>query len=343
MAEGSRPNALRSARIATGGLRADQAVASCFPEVSRREARAALAAGRVFIDGRRVKVASRTVPQGARLVLHAAVEPSAGSASGGVAAAPGRTPLGRRAEPPAVGKAGSNEPTPEDRVRPPEPKDVPVLYEDDGWLVIDKPAGWAVNVTETSPGEAVVERFADRDARLVHRLDKGTSGVMVLAKGRESARELSLAFADRRVEKVYWAVVEGEGIEGRLEAPIGRDRRRPRARAVQPEGKPARTDVRTLGHNGEMALVEARPYTGRTHQIRAHLANADAPIVGDTLYGGPAAIDFEGRILRPHRPLLHALVLVLPHPGGQKRFLAPLPPDIAPIAVALGVGAPMSD
>jgi 23S rRNA pseudouridine1911/1915/1917 synthase len=216
------------------------------------------------------------------------------------------------------------------------PPPVCVLFEDDRWLVVNKPAGAAVNPSETSARASVVELFTDREARVVHRLDRETTGVLVLAKGAQAAAELSAAFAERRVDKTYLAVVEGDGLEGRIDARIGRDKRRPRARAVRPDGQAAQTAVRTLGATGGgLALLEARPLTGRTHQIRVHLAARGQPIFGDTLYGGAAALRFEGDVLRAARPLLHAARLVLPHAEGPRTFEAPLPSDMAPLVERL--------
>ena len=190
-------------------------------------------------------------------------------------------------------------------------RELEVLFEDNEMLVLNKPPGWTVNSTETSPLTSVVEHFADRDARVVHRLDRDTSGVLVLAKGRASAAQLSRDFAERKIGKIYWAIVEGSGVEGTLTQRIGRDRRRPRARTVASDGQTARTDVRLLQAESHYAWVEARPVTGRTHQIRVHLSHVGAPIVGDTLYGAAAAIRVNGEIYKPRRPMLHALELRL--------------------------------
>lgn len=218
---------------------------------------------------------------------------------------------------------------------------IPILFEDEHWLVLDKPAGVVVNQTETSPEPSLVERFADRDARVVHRLDRDTTGVMVLGKGKAAAAQLSAAFAERRVRKQYWAIVEGPGLEGVLEAKIGKDRRRPRARAVRDDGQSAKTTVEVRGRRGELSWLQASPHTGRTHQIRVHLAHAGQPIVGDTLYGGPAAVRLDARVERPGRPLLHARELVLPTPDGQEmRFVAPLPADLARFVEAMGGAEP---
>lgn len=209
-----------------------------------------------------------------------------------------------------------------------------LLFEDDELLVVDKPAGWAVNVSETSDRMSIAEHFADRDARVVHRLDLGTTGVLVLAKGPDVARALSAAFAARTVDKRYWAVVEGDGLSGVFDAPIGRDRRRPRARAVTRSGQAAETRVQTLGASGGLALVEAELITGRTHQIRVHVSHAGQPLLGDTLYGGPAAFRWHGEVLKPGRPLLHALTLQLPKPWSRV-FEAPPPADLQPFVTRM--------
>lgn len=215
--------------------------------------------------------------------------------------------------------------------------EVPVLFEDRDLLIVDKPAGMAVNASETSVAEALVERLGPR-ATLVHRLDRGTTGVLAFAKNARAAAALSKAFANRSVGKRYLAVVEeAASIEATFEGRIAKDRRRPRARAVHPGGKAAETAVRTLGLGDDFTIVEARPRTGRTHQIRVHLAHAGRPILGDTLYGGPAAVRLGGEVRRIARPLLHALELTLPRELGGHRFRASLPPDVAVFFEAAGL------
>ncbi|MEL6184405.1 MAG: RluA family pseudouridine synthase [Myxococcota bacterium] len=223
---------------------------------------------------------------------------------------------------------------------PPE-ADIRILYEDEALLVVDKPAGVAVNVSETSARRALVERFADRSAIAVHRLDLGTTGVLLFAKTSRAAAALSRAFAERSVGKRYLAVVEGsEALDTVLSDPIGKDRRRPRARAVHPAGQAAETAVKVLGSTLEAAVIEARPRTGRTHQIRVHLSHAGRPLLGDTLYGGPAAVRLAGEIRRLPRPLLHARALTLPKALGGHEFQAPMPEDMQAFLKAAGVDDP---
>lgn len=213
-----------------------------------------------------------------------------------------------------------------------------VIFEDERLLVIDKPPGIHVNLTETTAREALVEVLRQKGVHPVHRIDKDTSGVLLLAKDAETAAQLGAAFAERRVEKTYAAVVAGYVADGEIDQPIGPDRRRPRARAVTPGGKPARTRVTTLSTVDGVSAIRAEPVTGRTHQIRVHLAHAGAPLVGDTLYGGPAAVRLGAEVLRPGRALLHACRLVLVWAGERRAFEAPLPEDLArlvPLGLAL--------
>ncbi|MGH9441328.1 MAG: RluA family pseudouridine synthase, partial [Thermoanaerobaculia bacterium] len=162
---------------------------------------------------------------------------------------------------------------------------------------------------------------------LVHRLDVGTSGVVLLAKDPEAHRELSRLFQDRLVEKTYRALVWGRPrpAEGSIEAALTVDRSDRRKMAVSDGGKPARTDYRTLERGRSIAHVELSPRTGRTHQIRVHLASRGHPIVGDDLYGGPRWRGVREPALRRAlrdvpRLLLHALGLAFRDPfSGEMR------------------------
>ncbi|GBD22718.1 putative RNA pseudouridine synthase [bacterium HR29] len=229
------------------------------------------------------------------------------------------------------------------RHRSPEPLpfDLPVLYEDDALLAIDKPAGIA---THGAPGDmrpSVVWWFVQRFPRLaetfdadrpgiVHRLDKGTSGVLLLAKTPAAQLALNQAFEQRRVRKEYLALCDGVPPRERavIDAPIGRhpgDRTR---MAVTIRGRDAKTEYTVLGASQGKSLLLVRPLTGRTHQIRVHLAAIGAPVADDRVYGRRGG----------ERPLLHAYRLVVPHPlGGVLDAASPLPDDFWAAAVDAGL------
>jgi 23S rRNA pseudouridine1911/1915/1917 synthase len=285
---------------ALAGSKVARAVAELVPPLSRDEAVAValVAHGRVFVDGKRCRDTARVVAEGTKLVVHVDDDPS--------------------------------------RIADPAAAPLVVLYEDADLIVIDKRPGELVNETETSAEVSVVERLQSRAAFTVHRIDRETSGVVLLARGRAMAEVLSKAFEARETEKTYVAIVKGAVGDGEIDAPIGADRRRPRARAVVAGGKPAVTRVRTLATKDGLSSIEARPITGRTHQIRVHLAHAGAPLVGDVLYGGPHAVRLGGEIVTPGRVMLHARALVVPVRGERRRFEAPIPADLARFA-ALGL------
>jgi 23S rRNA pseudouridine1911/1915/1917 synthase len=204
-----------------------------------------------------------------------------------------------------------------------------VLYQDERLIAVNKQAGVHVNETETSEVRSLVEHLG---AFAVHRLDRDTTGVVVLAKDAEAAELLSLEFRERRVEKLYLAVTAGAPEEGIIDRPLGPDPKRPRARTIRDDGKPATTKIRVLATSGDAALVTAEPYTGRTHQIRVHLRSAGTPIAGDLTYGGPAALRIGGAVVRPERMLLHARSLKLSFSGRVLCFEAPLPEDFQALA-----------
>jgi 23S rRNA pseudouridine1911/1915/1917 synthase len=169
---------------------------------------------------------------------------------------------------------------------------------------------------------------------LVHRLDRETSGVTVLARSPEATLALAEAFRAGVPEKTYLALClrPPSPPAGRVDAALGRDPRRKGLRLVSPVGDAAATRYRTLV-TGHAALVEARPETGRTHQVRVHLAHLGAPLLGDPKYGGPRMV---GAVSVP-RVMLHAARLELPHPvtGAPLRFEAPVPADFRELAAAL--------
>jgi 23S rRNA pseudouridine1911/1915/1917 synthase len=170
---------------------------------------------------------------------------------------------------------------------------------------------------------------------IVHRLDRETSGVTVLARTKAAAAALSEAFRVGGPEKTYLALCARPPSppEGRVDAPLGKDLRRAGLRRVDPAGDVAATAYRTLEASGLAALVEARPETGRTHQIRVHLAHLGAPLLGDAKYGGPRRI---GEVAVP-RVMLHAQRLELAHPvsGAPLVLEAALPPDFLALKAAL--------
>lgn len=238
----------------------------------------------------------------------------------------------------------------------PEPIPLDVLYEDTHLLVINKPAGMVVHpapghtagtlvnaLLARYPEWAEMEWEDDEEedepesprARpgVVHRLDKDTSGVLIVAKNAEARLALQAQFQARQVEKVYLALVYGvpSTPAGVIEAPIGRDRRQRKRMAVVRDGKPARTEFTVQERFTECALLEVRPQTGRTHQIRVHLAFIGHPVVGDSVYGR------RRRGIPCPRQFLHAARIAFAHPvtGRPMECTAPLPDDLAAILESL--------
>lgn len=253
---------------------------------------------------------------------------------------------GRRAKPAMVVFAGQEVRFRRPALAEPEvPRSIRVLYADEHLYALDKPAGLPIHPTARyhhSTLTAVLrERFPGQPLQIVHRLDRETSGLLLVARSAAAAAALKGAFARRRVEKRYLAVVHGivEPAQLLLDRPIGPAQGRVRVRmAVRDDGLPARTEVRPLRRLSAYTLVECRPLTGRQHQIRVHLAAIGHPIVGDKLYpdeeifiawadGGDDAV--AGR-LPLSRHALHAAGLRFPHPatGEMVELDCPLPPDL---------------
>jgi 23S rRNA pseudouridine955/2504/2580 synthase len=212
-----------------------------------------------------------------------------------------------------------------------------VLHRDDDVIVIDKPAGLAVQggtgTTRHLDGLLDGLRFgAAERPRLVHRLDKDTSGVLVLARSARSAAKLAAAFRGKDVRKIYWAATVGapKPRQGKVDQKIAKlpGAQGERMVADDEEGERALTYYRTIAHAGDrFAWLALEPVTGRTHQLRVHCAVLGTPILGDGKYGGSAA--HPAGVPEPRKLHLHARAIALPHPrGGILTAIAPLPPHL---------------
>jgi 23S rRNA pseudouridine955/2504/2580 synthase len=279
------------------GLRLDRWFRRHYPELSHIRLEKLLRTGQVRVDGGRVKAGHRL-------------------ATGMTIRVP---PLGEAAEPAA--------PRP---VAAPRPQDASllqarVLYRDNDVLAIDKPAGLAVqggtNTARHLDGMLDALRFdAAERPRLVHRLDKDTSGVLLLARNVRAAAWLAQAFRDKTARKVYWALVAGvpKPKRGRIDLPVAK------SGEAEEEARSAVTYYTVVEHAHKAAWVALLPLTGRTHQLRVHCAGIDTPIVGDGKYGGAKAIlpGLEGA----RKLHLHARSIEITRPdGGRIRVTAPLP------------------
>ena len=273
--------------------------------------------------------------------------------------------LSRRAHRIAAGEAIEVEVQP----RPPlaaAPEEIPieVLYEDDDLVVVNKAAGMVVHAAGGARSGTLVNALLHHLGALskvggtlrpgiVHRLDRGTSGALVVARNDAAHRALADQFRARTVHKTYIALLHGRLARdaGSIALPIARDpRRRTRMTARLRTGRESRTDWHVLLRLGNFTLVAAEPHTGRTHQIRAHFAATGHPLVGDTLYGAPLRAR-AGRLLLPPlgRVFLHAARLGFAHPrsGQPVEFRAPLDRALrdylAQLAEAVEFTAPQVD
>lgn len=211
--------------------------------------------------------------------------------------------------------------------------ELPILYEDDGCVVINKPVGLLTHSKGEFNPEATVATWlsprtkgmqGDR-AGIVHRLDRATSGVMICAKTPEALSWLQKQFSQRKTKKTYAAVVTGtlKQPEAVIDMPIERNPKKPQTFRVGSNGKPSVTAYKVLKTNDKYSLLELKPVTGRTHQLRVHLEELGHPIVGDTLYGGPKA----------ERLFLHAKSLEITLPNRQRKvFEVPVPKEFHEMA-----------
>ena len=287
---------------AADGERLDRWLAAQLPELSRARIQSLIRDGNVQLGGRVAKPSAK-LTSGAQVTIEVPPEPSASIE--------------------------------------PEPMDVDVLHEDADIVVVDKPSGWVVHpgaghargtlVNGLLHGRELARGSDPSRPGIVHRLDKATSGVLVAAKTERAYANLVEQFKARTVDKTYLALVHGvlSESEGRIEAPIGRHPKHPQQQAVRSVGgKAAITDFRVLTTFGDRTLLAVFPKTGRTHQIRVHLAAIGHPVVGDPVYGRGE----EAETL-----MLHAWRLAVDHPatGERIRFTAAPPPRLRSVAAAV--------
>ena len=235
----------------------------------------------------------------------------------------------------------------------PQPEDIPIeiRYEDDRLLVVSKPAGIVTHPARGNEEGTLVNALLALDKPLagmgssrpgiVHRLDKDTSGLLLVAKDDDAHAHLVAALQARAITRTYLALVRGSpsSDRGSIDAPLGRHPRRRVAMAVVPGGRSAVTHFTVLERAERVSLLEVTLETGRTHQIRVHLAHLGHPVVGDRVYGGGGDIP---RSLGLTRPFLHAWKLAFPHPDDRRvtEVSDPLPTDLQTALELVGVAAP---
>ena len=206
--------------------------------------------------------------------------------------------------------------------------DLPILYEDDDVIVVNKPSGLLTHAKGGLSDEPTVAEIirpktsfaADTDRPgIVHRLDRDTSGLLIIAKNPESAAHLQRQFAERTAKKTYIAITDGKPKlnAAKIDLPIGRNPSAPSTFRIDPNGKPAQTTYHVLAENDTQSLVKLKPTTGRTHQLRVHLAHLNAPILGDRVYGKSS----------DRRMMLHAQKLEITLPSGERKVFEATIPD----------------
>ncbi|NOZ09930.1 MAG: 23S rRNA pseudouridine(1911/1915/1917) synthase RluD [Gammaproteobacteria bacterium] len=310
---------LLSAEIpqASAGLRLDQALAGLFPQFSRSQIQSWIRDQRIRVDGR----------------------------------------LLRQRDPVAGGEQVEIQPPPpQESPWLAQPLDLHIVYEDASLLVVNKPHGLVVHPGAGNPDQTLVNGLIHYDptmsqlprAGIVHRLDKDTSGLLVVARNEMARRNLIEQLKQRSLKRQYLAVVRGVLVAGgTVEAPVGRHRRDRLRMAVTDTGKPAITHYRVKDRYRVHSLLRLSLETGRTHQIRVHMAHIDHSIVGDPVYGGRLAVPKGAdpaliELLRGfRRQALHAETLGLVHPesGESIQWSCPLPDDMQALVVALTTDA----
>ena len=279
------------------GERLDKLLVRLAPEFSRSHLQGLVADGHVRVDGQPVTVPARKLRVGQQLRVE--LVPTAQS-------------LAFKAEPMVL----------------------VIVHEDEHLLVVDKPAGLVVHPAAGNWSGTLLNGLLAHHAEasrlpragIVHRLDKDTTGLMVVAKTLQAMTALVRSIAAREVRREYLALAHGEApwVQTSIEAPIGRDPVSRVRMAVVASGKPARTDVERLAARDGMSALRCKLHTGRTHQIRVHLSHVGLPLVGDAVYGGRSLLGLR-------RQALHAAELAFAHPvdGREMAFQSPLPPDLA--------------
>lgn len=293
------------------GIRLDKFVAQ-RGGVSRRVARIWISTGRVEVKGKPLRILTRPLRRGTSVVL---------------------SPQ-KRTDTPTI-KEASDLP------------ELEIILLSRDVVVVNKPANllsesdrFGAPSVETVLPKLLEKRSEPNRLWLVHRLDAGTTGVLVLARTAKAARSLNAAFREGRVEKTYVALVKGYLRKGiHIDAPIARIKGT--KHGVKSGGKPSHTHAAPLSATKSASLVRARPTTGRTHQIRVHLASVDLPLYGDRLYGGPGYTE-EMPPNPVSRAMLHAMELRFPDPRDESESIvvnAPLPRDFLELASTLGLEA----